>query len=365
VYLCLVVAGNVRRPEAISIAVGRVRFAYPVTTGLAGLGLVLMQVWGLVVFQDELSYSNANDIEFIESAGLGYKAWYQSFKIAPAFLTVLYATIRYGLWRGQAARILLYTVFACEMLVFLRISNDIGNRLDVVCVFNAFLFVELIRRNSAPRGGAVLFYLKAAAAAGLCIAYMIHLAMTRTANPLEGRGAVQLLLAQDYFPPAHILFAAVANQLSDIGEVVRSNVMNSLILMNYPYLQQFVTDVFNPGVATRNTGYAFYILAEGFLAFGNLGFVYNGIVIGFWLWVWRRIATTESPVMNAMILPLLAMDLTNLCRGQSAYFIKYLYIHFLPGLFMVLVVTGYYLRGVRIRRETPLPDQPAHSLIER
>lgn len=360
-YLVLLVAVRYRAPTSSVVIVEQARFNYPaVTTGII-LATLIIQVAGFAAFGDKLSYANASDPVFLEEAGLIYRLWFTMFKLSPAVLTVLYATLRYRLWAGANARRLLAFLFISEFMVFIVIAQAVGNRLELVSLFNAVIFVELIRRSSAPRSRSIGFYVGITVTAISCLTYMTWLSRTRAHDPYESFGLLESVIFQDYFAPAHILVAAIGHNLVDLGEVLTSNFMNMLILMNYPYLQQYVTEVFNPGVSSRSTGYAFYIMAEGYLAFGSFGFVYNGLVIGFGLWAWRRIAVTGSGTMNALLLPVLAIDVVNLCRGQSAYFVKNLYFHLVPALMLIFFVTGYYVRGIRVFRHASVTMELRHA----
>jgi hypothetical protein len=158
------------------------------------------------------------------------------------------------------------------------------------------------------------------------------------------------LVYQDYYAPAHMLFAAISYHIIDPLLVVASNITNIIPEYGLPYLQFNITDVFNPGLTTRASSYAFYILTEGYLFCGDFGFIYNALVISAGIGLWRLMCSTRSSRFNALILPIMALDVTNLCRGQSAYFIKIIYFHTLPALLMIFFATGYFYSGLRRRK---------------
>jgi len=153
-----------------------------------------------------------------------------------------------------------------------------------------------------------------------------------------------LLIAKDYYAPAHMLYAAIANNLIDPANTILSNICNSLVMLNYPYLQQTVTDSFLPGLASRSQGYAFFIFTEGYLFMGPLGFIYNGLVLVMMMTFWRKLASTNNPAFNVALLAFMGSMLVGVTRGQSAYFIKGLYTYILFSGAYYIAITGITLR---------------------
>ncbi len=150
-------------------------------------------------------------------------------------------------------------------------------------------------------------------------------------------------MTKDWYAPAHMLFAAVKYKIIDPSEVIISNLSNSLILIGYPYLQQGITEIFNPGVATRSAGYAFYISTEGYMMAGVFGFIYNSALILLSLAFWRKLASTNSKELNNIMLGLMGCMLVNLVRGQGSYFFKYLYTFIFPSIYLYAALSGQSL----------------------
>lgn len=154
----------------------------------------------------------------------------------------------------------------------------------------------------------------------------------------------------DYYAPAHMLFAAIAYDFVRPMEVIKSNSANAFILLNYPYLHETVTDLFRLNVANRAQGYAFYIFTEGWMAFGKLGFIYNWIIPTAGLMLWRNIARTNNPLINNVIIAVMACMMINLVRSQSSFFIKYIYTFAVPALlFLALLVAFRFTRDTMTR----------------
>jgi hypothetical protein len=117
-----------------------------------------------------------------------------------------------------------------------------------------------------------------------------------------------------------------------------------LILFSHPYLQSTITELFNPGVASRSAGYAFFVFTEGYLFLGLAGFLYNGVVLMLGWALWRKLARTSSREFNLFLLALMGCMIVNLVRGQTSYFIKYLYTFVLPGALLYAALAGCALR---------------------
>jgi hypothetical protein len=211
-----------------------------------------------------------------------------------------------------------------------------ANRTDALSLGLAIGTLEYLKARSAGMSLKKIFSVVVIFVAGIFV-----LSLLEDARNLGRPGSgVERLVNQDYFSPSHILITAMANEYSDILEVLSSNVANSLVLLSHPYLQQTVMDLFIPGIASRSQGYAFYILAEGYLAFGNLGFIYNGLVVALGVALWRKLASSNNGVFNMFLFALIATQFANVVRGQSSYFVKDLYVFFLPAMILFYLATG-------------------------
>ena len=148
------------------------------------------------------------------------------------------------------------------------------------------------------------------------------------------------ILFKDYFAPGHILIAAMHYNFVDPVNVVLSNFYNSLILMDYPYLQTAVGDSLVEGSSSRSTGFAMYIFSEGYMFAGWLGFIYNGVVVSSGIVLWRWFSRSDNIFYNAFIIGLTASQLANIARSQSSYFVKDMYMVFMFSVVLYFVMTG-------------------------
>ena len=126
----------------------------------------------------------------------------------------------------------------------------------------------------------------------------------------------------------------------DFIEVITSNVSNTLFKLNYPYLQEPITEMINPGVANRSQGYAFYLFTEGFVFMGYLGFIYNAFMLYFGLSVWYRIQNSNNSYYSIVLISIMCTQFANIARSQSSYFYKDIYMFFFPVLILLFLCSG-------------------------
>lgn len=144
------------------------------------------------------------------------------------------------------------------------------------------------------------------------------------------------LLFQDYFYPSLMLFVSQDLQFTDPGEVLTSNLFNSLILFNYPTLSQTVGSfIVN---TTRTQGFAYYILTEGYNFVGYLGVIYNGILVTLGLAIWRRFAQSNDFAFNRYMIGLMSTQIIQIVRSQTCYFFKDVYLVIIPGMLIYFFI---------------------------
>ncbi|VVE84400.1 hypothetical protein [Pandoraea sputorum] len=239
--------------------------------------------------------------------------------------------------------------FVVRGAFFLFITFKLGNRTDVLACFLGLALMEMSQTRLSVR-----IMLRALFFGFLVVSLLLLIEATRYSDSDVGPPVPTSvkLLVKDYYPPAHMLFAAMAYDYVSPWEVIESNTSNAAILLGYPYLQETVTDLFRPDLATRSVGYAFYVLTEGFMFMGYWGFLYNGVVLIAGLCLWRRMATSDSREYNLLLLGLFGCMMVNVVRGQSSYFVKYLYMFVLPNALLYLSLVGM---RIRLRIAGPRP----------
>ena len=304
---------------------------------------ITFQVAYLSFQVNTLSYIVVSDDDLVKSNIL-LSIFLVLFKLSVGSNYILYNLLRTG--AAVFSRYIIYFIALFSFPTFLYTAFVLGNRTDILALCLGVFVYEMYRIRIGP-----IIALKSLLLILATFFLLSFVESTRNATSGPSLDLLPSLIAKDYYPPAHMLFAAVSYSFIDPFMVLSSNVANSLVLLKFPLLQSTITDLFAPGVATRSTGYAFYVLTEGYLVSGLLGFFYNAFIITVFLSLWRRLASTSNALVTNFLLGLMGCMLVNLVRGQTSYFIKYLYTFVLPILFLYLPLVGHsFSLRIRINR---------------
>jgi hypothetical protein len=297
----------------------------------------------LLNFSD-ISWQTAQEDE-VTGASPGYFLFLTLFKQMVGVCLILYAALRQEstLIRKWPLRGLSLVAFA----LFLFIAVKLGNRTDLVAITLGIVTYETAKSRIDAK-----FLLRVGAALCIVVFLLIVVEVSRSQNESEATGLTVAILTKDYYAPAHMLFAAISFDFVQPLTVIWSNTANALVKLNVPYLQATVTDLFRPDLATRSAGYAFYVLTEGFIFMGMLGFIYNGIILTLGIAFWRKLASTNSREFNLFMMALLGSMIVNVVRGQTSYFFKYSYTFLLPGMLIYCSIMGKTLT-LKLQRSSP------------
>ncbi len=325
--------------------------------------------WGYFYYVDVLSYSNASDEEFLHSVGLNYKLFWQTYKFSTFILLTLYALVRTRAFKAPLDRATLLSISCICLILYFLITLAVGSRTDPLAlalgvVAYEYYFRRYIASRVATSSGQRLvysrrkFYLMAIGFVGATVTALTMLEISRSGggiirNDLEASTLVQAFLLKDYYWPFHVLIGAISYDYIDPAAVIASNVGNSLMFMGIDYLQKFVVDQWAPGSVTRTASPAMYAFTEGFVMLGWFGFIYNGIIWALGISLWRLFSRSNNEGFNALAFAITVAVAATVARTQSSYFIKDIYLWFLPTLALYAMATG-----VRLRRQ---PIDAHHS----
>lgn len=284
---------------------------------------------------DLLNYVSMSDPDFFAEQGLLHLVFGISFKYSVWIIIVLYALMRLkGEMRPVIGARWIPLFLLLEVALLAAIAAKTANRTDFVAVTLGICMIEY------QLGGGLKKFLKLSVFAVVVLYGLILVEASRSSGDEVEKLLYEAILYKDYFAPAHILFGAMHYGFIEPLEVLASNTANSLILLGHPYLQATVADLFNPGLSHRSASYAFFIFSEGFIALGPLGVIYNGIVIGCGVLLWRALAASENRAYSIFMLALISTQMANIVRSQSAYFIKDLYVFFIPAMLLFFLASG-------------------------
>lgn len=251
------------------------------------------------------------------------------------YLTVI-LYLSYFLFRVSRSRFLGF-LFVLVFLLWGVGVLKIGSRTDVLSFLLGYAFLNIMIYRL---GVEVKFpYLKYSVVALFSLASLIVIELYRGAG-ISSLEIERMILVKDYFAPSHVLMASIYYDLVDPIHVIKSNLFNFLFGLGYPYLQTEPGNMMLDGSSSRSTGYAMYVFSEGYMFSGFLGFLYNGFVVSLFLIFTRRIFKFRSLYMECFWVGLISMQIANLVRGQTMYFMKDIYTIYLPILILLILVNA-------------------------
>lgn len=258
------------------------------------------------------------------------------FKNLTIFTYVHYAAYRNT--KPKTRKKVIFIFFLFSIILEFLIAIKIGSRTDIIALFLGIFFYEMyisVLQKNVKRKLYILLQLGILLIIGLNI-----LEQVRSVHNPNDDNLAKALLFKDYFAPGHILIASIHYNIVDPLKVILSNFYNSLVKMNYPYLQTDVGNMLIGESSSRSTGFAMYIFSEGYMFAGWLGFIYNGIIVSSGIILWRWLARSNNYLFNAFVLGLVATQLANMARSQSMYFIKDFYMIFIMAFILYYSMTG-------------------------
>jgi len=289
----------------------------------------------LLIYGNLLNYDTASDDDFLNTQGWPFFLFSVLFKFSVGVILVLYVAVRTRREYRQNVPARLYvSLLIAETTTFFYTAVLFANRTDIVALFAGLTMFEIKFERLTLRKFALTV-----CTAGVLYAVMSLIEASRGTGVANTAG-FQALLFKDYYAPGHMLVAALNLNFIHPWLVIKSNFCNSLILLNEPYLQAPITDLINPGIATRSRGYAFFLFTEGYLVLGWWGWIYNATIILGAYSFWRVLAQSRNRPYHLIFYALLGTQVVNSVRGQSSYFIKLLFMYFIPLLFIFFLATG-------------------------
>lgn len=298
---------------------------------LGFLTILFFQLFLVIYFMyrfNDLNYTNINNDYFKNDNSFAFFMFI--YKFSPGILIVLY---------DFYLRKLMRPIFLFYLILFICITLKIGFKTDLVALVVGLTIYNFYKRREFLFTTKMLGYLVIFISLFGIAEYFRYQSFERE---VLKPSLLLSLIDKDYFPPAHLLFASIHLDYIIPFQVIKSNVLNLIPGINFPYLQYFITEEFNPGITSRSNSYAYYVLTEGYNFIGFFGFFYNGI-LGFLLATYRFTFRLGKSNLDIIILSILGMNLVNLVRGQTVYFFKYLIIMDSIPFILLLLLNNYIL----------------------
>lgn len=286
------------------------------------------------------------------------------FWIFTVCIVILYTLVRDKSNKSNKRRFSLVLFLLC-MVFFIKVSIAGGTRSAILYLFIGLAFYELspiIRTIKLERRKVFTIILSAI----LVLSALQTLRMLRTldedinftsffnSDMSESKSSDKTLpaaiLLQDYYPPSHTLFVSMQYNIIDPIEVFKSNVANSLVKIEYPFLTSTILDRGLKIDNDRGVGWAYHVFVEGYNAMGMLGVFYNALFWNLGMILWIRITQSNNRRHNKAMLAMAAFVVALVVRGQFAGFIKFYWLILLSGLVLLLLANNSTIAFFRRRR---------------
>jgi len=315
-------------------------------------GFLLWTVVNYVSLYDEISYGSMGGSQIF--------SWAVSF--LPIVFLTLYSRLRHDVLTRAETVLCVITSLAVVVLLF-NIEVHAADRTILSGLFIGILLFEaqpirsLLTELDRGKLAVILLigmlFLVYSTAIRIARQSYNEISLTEFWNSLkqtdlETHLDLSNLVSQDYFQPSLLLLASMNYQAVDLLEVVRANVFNSLMFLNYPTLGETVGKIILPSV-TRSSGYAFYLLCEGYNALGWWGILWNAIMINLGMVFCEFFVRSNNKRFSIYMRSVISTVLLILVRSQSSYYIKFSYFYFLPALVLLYLSSG--LRPVWSRKK--------------
>lgn len=300
----------------------------------------------------ELNYGNASDEDFLESAGLLYRIFWQFYKFSVFGLLVAYALARQRIFRDSARQRALLLMLAIHGAIFIAATITVGSRTDPLALVLGIVGFEVYSRKLATQSTRGIAFAKRRLPIGKILIgcalalYLLTLLESyrsggsTTRDDVSASAVAQAALLKDYYTPFHVLVGAMEQNYVAPLTAISSNLANSLMFLGVDYLQYFVVEQWAPGSVSRSSSPALFAFTEGFVTLGWLGFSYNGVVWAAGIALWRKLSRTNNDHFNALAFCITLALAATMARSQSSYFIKDIYLWFLPALLLYALAAG-------------------------
>jgi hypothetical protein len=249
-----------------------------------------------------------------------------------------------------------FVLFIFCILFFLEVSISAGVRSPILYMFLSIVFYELspVRRVIKFEKKKLLII------SALCVVLFVFLSTLRSVRLLgeeisfsslinlrdaetllSGQQLYAVILSQDYYLPSHTLFISMHYNLVQPLTVFFSNIFNSLLGMEYPFMTSIIVEKVTGNVDERGAGWAYHYFVEGYNVAGMFGIFYNAVFFNLGMLLWISLCQSSSEKHNRLMQSIIVLVLALVMRSQNSAFIQFYWLILLPGLFLAMLANNY------------------------
>lgn len=245
----------------------------------------------------------------------------QVFKWLPSFVIYPLVAMTNKKWYMQL--FIIYNIF-----LFFIYNVLSGSRSDILAVTIGLVLLWMYDRKIKLKQ---ILMLSVIAIAFLYLAGMVY---TLRGGSNDGTLA-EVLLKQDYTAPAYNLAGVIGKNVVDPLMVVHSQLFKTFPMLGGDWLYILLGDnLFPESQISASQSWGFHPFTEGYLFAGFIGFLYNGLVIGFALAFLNRFMSTNDKNFNRFIFAIIGSLFFALVREQSINFFRAIYFTIIPSAFI-------------------------------
>lgn len=221
---------------------------------------------------------------------------------------------------------------AALLLAYLVMTGDRSTIISLV--LGIFIPKHVFNKG---RKGVMVKYLGLLFVLYICMQLVFQ--YSRSGKPFES--LYELLFPTGMYANSVPTFAAVRLNFVKPFDAIRSIILKSIILTRSDYLYGIIAPHFTTVVWDGISGFGYHLFSDGFILCGYLGILYNGLILGGLLLLWKRLANSNDRGFNIITTSYLASHSLVFVRGMgTCYLIKYLYTDFLLCVVLYLLISG-------------------------
>ena len=134
-------------------------------------------------------------------------------------------------------------------------------------------------------------------------------------------------------------------------EVLKSNLANSLIKLDYPFLTYTITERVTGSKEERGAGWAYHYFVEGYNAAGFLGIFYNALFWNLGMIFWIQLTRSNNKKHNRFMLSISVLIIMLVMRSQTSAFIQFYWLILLPGLVLSLMANNSSIAFIKYKKD--------------
>lgn len=342
------------------------KYVYVVKPKSTNNGQFLFFLIAIIIYLTLNLYFNLNRELFAYGGGKSMGGpWFGIGFLLFQICTFILYTIFRDISNKVRIRIFSFIFFIISLYFFLKITVASGSRSHILYFFIGLSVYELYPLHNSIKFKKKKIFLFLAA----CFIVFILLSIIRTIRDqgtlnnlasiynFEGgflkktdEGMTSEILFQDYYLPSHTLFVSMYYEIIDPIEVIVSNLANSLVYFEYPFL---TTTILDRGLGLKNdrgVGWAYHYFVEGYNALGLFGVLYNALFWNLGMSLWIRLTRLNNRMLHKSMIAIIALIVVFSAKGQTATFIKYYWLFLLPGLALLLLANNSKIIFYRSKR---------------